>query len=137
HAGAQAEPFAGSGHEGQQDVRLLPQDVRIEEPHVVEAGGLCAPRERKGPLDRVIRLERESETHCPSPAGRWVFEAGSVHRATLAGFPLASRGFPRYPDRSPEGTDRLRRRSEMARTRRVRLFVAAVVIAAALGTAAP
>ena len=66
------EPRRGLGHQGQQDVRLAPQHVRIEQPAVVEPGRLGLAGQGKGALERVIGLEREPELHVPTlPPGKW------------------------------------------------------------------
>ena len=80
HAGPEAEPLAGGRHQGQEDVYLLPQDVRIEHPRILEAGGLGLAREGERAFDRVVGLEGEPEAHLPPPVGSGQFEGGSVHR---------------------------------------------------------
>ena len=63
HARTQAQPSRRGRHQGQQGIRLAPQDVRIEQPAVVEAGRLGPAGQVERALDRVIRLEGEPELH--------------------------------------------------------------------------
>ena len=63
HAGPQAHRRRVDGHQRQQRVDVLPEDVRVEEPAVAESGRLRLARESDRPLDGVLGLERESEVH--------------------------------------------------------------------------
>jgi hypothetical protein len=59
----EAEAVALLGHEREQRVRVAPEDVRIEQPAVVEARVLGLARQGEGAIDRMLGLERESELH--------------------------------------------------------------------------
>jgi TRAP-type mannitol/chloroaromatic compound transport system permease small subunit len=66
-AGAEAERGRVLGDEREERVRIAPQDVRVEQPQVVEPYRLAELCELDRSLDRVLRFERESELHLANP----------------------------------------------------------------------
>ena len=58
------------GHQRQQRIRIAPQHVRVEQPAVLEAGGLGLTRQGERALDGVLGLEREAELHVSSTRKR-------------------------------------------------------------------
>ena len=66
-AGPQAHALGRLRHERQQDVRLAPEHVAVEEPAVGEAIRLCAASQLSRSLEVVLRLEREAEVHLRDP----------------------------------------------------------------------
>src|SRR2546423_13797131 len=63
HARPEPHPLGVLRHQRQQDVGLLPEHMTVEEPAVPEAGALSEPRQRRDPLERMVRFEREAEVH--------------------------------------------------------------------------
>ena len=63
HARPEPHPLGVLRHQREEDVRLLPEHVTVEKPSVREAGGFGEPRERRDPLERVVRFEGETEVH--------------------------------------------------------------------------
>ena len=83
----ESEPARVLGHERQQRVWLAPQDVRIEQPAVVEAGRLGLAGQGKGSFQGVIGLEREPELHVPTlPPGKWSGSAVLLQTAEPEGW---------------------------------------------------
>src|SRR6266540_1433846 len=62
-AGPEPHALGVLRHEREEDVRLLPEDVAVEDPAVREATLLRQPREAYRAFERDIRLQREPELH--------------------------------------------------------------------------
>src|SRR5204862_7329011 len=60
---AEPQRRAVLGHEGEEDVRLFPEDVTIEDPGMCESALLRELRQRDDAIERVVGLEREAELH--------------------------------------------------------------------------